>query len=613
MHSLLTKSSFAVVMTAVILSASVVVAAAGTPLAPTATGFDISFPQCTESLPPSPGFGIVGVNAGTTFSANTCLSRELAWAEGAANATPAFYANTEDPGPANASNWPTSQQSPRVCSGANSVACSYDYGWNAARLAFANAVNAEKEDGRSSPTASAVAAKWWLDVETGNKWETLEYGRCSATGSYDEASIEGMIASFENIGVASVGIYSTSQQWKVIAVRTDASFPSVPVWLAGFGSLTTAEVGCGTTSFTGGRVALIQYGSLGYDGDYACGLLSTPVTTSVSAVGSPAFTDQIVSTNSDGTVTYVQTTGSPACWSAAVACHHQWRLAPGAYVATGTTSDPAGDAGTFALTLDVGELIQSLPTTASVKASRSLAFHDQLEVTGSDGAVTYVQTSGTPALIVSTSGLVTTAGPLTVGTYVATGTTIDAAGDAGSFTLTLKVGALVQRQPTSATVLTTAHRRSALNSPSAPTWGWSPSSKSGAPALTVSSSGLVTTSGSLANGTYRATGTVSDATGDVGTFTFTLSVKTPLVVPTARSVVGYAVAGKTRILTVHGTGFYGDPRITSHSGTTALVTRDTGQVLVVRVAVRAGSRNGVFTFTIVLADGESCQVRYNQR
>jgi hypothetical protein len=117
----------------------------------------------------------------------------------------------------------------------------------------------------------------------------------------------------------------------------------------------------------------------------------------------------------------------------------------------------------------------------------------------------------------------------------------------------------------------------------------------------------------LAKGTYRAAGTVSDASGDVGTFSFTLSVTTPLVVPTATSIIGYAVAGRTRTLTIHGTGFYGEPRITSHLGTTAVVTRDTGLALVVRVAVHARSRNGVFTFSIVLADGESCQIRYNQR
>jgi len=557
----------------------------------------------------------VGVNGGTTFSANQCLARELVWAQGAANETPAFYANTENPGPANASNWPTNQQTPRECSGANSVACSYDYGWNAARLAFANAVNAERDDGASSPTASAIAAPWWLDVETGNKWETFEYGRSSATGTYDEASIEGMIASFENIGIASVGVYSTSQQWKVITVGTDSTFPAVPVWIPGFGSLATAEVGCGLVSFTGGRVALIQYGSLGYDGDYACGLLNTPITTSVSVASSATFTNQIVSTNNDGAVTYVQTSGSPELLvSGSGLVTTSGTLAPGTYVATGTTSDPNDDTGTFALTLEVGELIQSVPTTASVKVSGSQAYHDQLNVTGSDGAVTYVQTSGTPALIVGASGLVSTSGPLTAGSYVATGTTSDPVGDKGTFTLTVKVGALVQRDPLTATVLTTISTSFTNQLAVGANLGAVTYVQTrGLPALIVSPSGLVTTSGALAKGAYRAAGTLSDASGDVGTFTYTLSVTTPLIVPTATSIIGYAVAGRTRTFTIYGTGFYGDPRITSHSGTTAVVTRDTGQALVVRVAVRARSRNGVFTFTIVLADGESCQIRYNQR
>src|SRR5580692_5711035 len=411
-------------MAAVILLATTGPALAGPTLAPTATGFDISFPQCTESLPPSPGFGIVGVSGGKTFTSNPCLARELTWASGAANKTPAFYANTENPGPANDTNWPTNQQTPKVCSGANSVACSYDYGWNAARFAFATAVNAERADGASSPTAATVGAPWWLDVETANKWQTLLFGRSSATGAYDEASIEGMIASFENIGIASIGVYSTSQQWNVITVRTESSLPPVPVWIPGFGSLATAEVGCGLVSFTGGRVALTQYGSLGYDGDYACGLLSTPLTTSVSAAGSATFTSQIVSTNNDGAVTYVQTGGSPALLvSASGLVTTSGTLTPGTYVATGTTSDPNDDTGSFSFTLDVGRLIQSVPVTASVKVSGSPSFHDQLSVTGSDGTVTYVQTSGTPALVVSASGLVSTSGALAVGSYIAKGTT----------------------------------------------------------------------------------------------------------------------------------------------------------------------------------------------
>jgi major membrane immunogen (membrane-anchored lipoprotein) len=602
-------------MAAVVLVATVATALASTPVAPTSIGFDISFPQCAEALPPSPGFGVVGVNGGSTFSANKCLARELAWAQGAANPAPAFYANTDNPGPANTSNWPTGQQTPQVCAGANSFACSYDYGWNAARLAYANAVNAENANGSSSPTLDARTAPWWLDVETGNMWESIEYGRSVATGTYDEASIEGMLASFENIGITSVGVYSTSQQWKVITGGAQSTFPPVPVWIPGFGSVASAEVGCGSASFTGGRVAMIQYGSLGYDGDYLCGLLNPPTVTSTSVANSATFSDQIVSTNNAGAVSYVQTTGSPQLVvSASGLVTTSGSLIPGSYVTTGTSSDPHGDTGTFSLTLEVGALIQSVPTTASVKASGSTTYSDQLSVTGSDSAVTYVQTSGTPQLIVSASGLVTTSGALTAGSYVATGTTSDPVGDKGTFTLTLKVGSLVQRAPTTGSALTTNSSTFSDQLDVGANLGVvTYVQTNGAPQLIVSASGLVTTSGALTAGSYVATGTTSDPSGDFGKFSITLVVTTPLIVPAATSITGHAVAGRTVTLTIHGTGFYGNPRVTSHAGTTAVLTRDTGQVLIVRVNVRARSRNGVFTFTITLADGLSCQIRYNQR
>jgi hypothetical protein len=55
--------------------------------------------------------------------------------------------------------------------------------------------------------------------------------------------------------------------------------------------------------------------------------------------------------------------------------------------------------------------------------------------------VSFTQTSGSPNLVVSPTGLVTTAGPLGAGSYVARGTTSDGAGDRGSFTFTLVVTA----------------------------------------------------------------------------------------------------------------------------------------------------------------------------
>jgi len=83
--------------------------------------------------------------------------------------------------------------------------------------------------------------------------------------------------------------------------------------------------------------------------------------------------------------------------------------------------------------------------------------------------------------------------------------------------------------------------------------------------------------------------------------------------PKAIRVIGFVTAGRTKTITITGSGFYGRPTVTSHAGTTAQVTKDSGKLLTVRVSVKAGSRNGVFTFTIRLANGKSCKVKYLQR
>jgi major membrane immunogen (membrane-anchored lipoprotein)/ribosomal protein L21E len=627
----LKKFSAAYVAIALLFCASaVVVAAQGAPLSPTSTGYDISFPQCGYAYPSAPGFGVVGVNGGKPFTTNKCLASELTWAKGAANQQPAFYVNTANGGPDNG-NWPSSQQTPDVCAGANSVPCSYDYGWNAAKYDFAAALTAESTDGATSPNQSAISSPWWLDVETGNAWEVKSnfYGPTAAAYANDKAMIEGEIASLASAGATNVGVYSTSQQWRAITDASTTNFPTVPAWIPGFGSVAAAEAGCATASFTAGRVALIQYGSGSYDGDYNCGLLNTPLTTSVTAANSATFSDQLVTTNNNGAVTYVQTSGSPdLVVSATGLVTTSGALTDGPYIAGGTTSDPNGDVGTFSLTLEVGVLLQDSPLTANVKASGSAAFSDQLVVTGNTSTVTFVSVTGTPSLNVSSSGLVTTSGPLAAGTYSATGTMNDPGGDAGSYSFTLTVGKLVQRTPTAGTVA--ASSLSAFSdqlSVGANLGTVSYVQTTGSPNLVVSSTGVVTALTTLTKGTYKATGTTSDPNGDVGTFTFTLTVTAPVVTPpptstttttvppgpVATAVHGYAVAGRTVTLSIDGSGFNGRPHITSHAGTTVLVIRDTGRVLVVRVSVKPHSRNGVFTFTITLANGKTCQVRYNQR
>jgi hypothetical protein len=92
----------------------------------------------------------------------------------------------------------------------------------------------------------------------------------------------------------------------------------------------------------------------------------------------------------------------------------------------------------------------------------------------------------------------------------------------------------------------------------------------------------------------------------------TLAAVVPPVVFRVTAVHGTAVAGHTVTVTISGTGFYGAPRITSNvAGTRAIVTRDSGTLLTVRVTTRAGTPRGVGTFTVTLANGKSAKVHYN--
>jgi hypothetical protein len=167
-----------------------------------------------------------------------------------------------------------------------------------------------------------------------------------------------------------------------------------------------------------------------------------PTSGSVTASGSAAFTAQLAVTGNNGTVTYNQHAQGPdlsVSASGNVSTNHT--LAAGTYTATGTTSDPNSDNGTFTYTLTVGAITQSAPTSGSTTTTSSKTFTQQLAVTGNNGTVIYTKTGGSANLTV-TGGLVATTGALAAGTYTATGTTSDPNGDLGTFTYTLTVTAV---------------------------------------------------------------------------------------------------------------------------------------------------------------------------
>jgi len=274
----------------VALFSAVTLVAAVTPAAAEARGTagagalvarDVSFPQCGGPLPRPTGAisGVLGANNGTAFSRNPCLVSELRWAK-RLEAAPAFYANTGNPGATRSKHWPVGQTEPKPCTASdpNSLACSYDYGWNAGVQSFATAADAAQKLHRV-PRAAArqrvANVDWWLDVETMNTWQATEGLATSGAYQRDVETLAGEMAALRDLGVTEVGIYSTPYQWKVItggAKFTRGRFAYAPQWLAGYESRAHAAAGCAHRGFTAGPVRMTQYlGHDGFDADVVCG------------------------------------------------------------------------------------------------------------------------------------------------------------------------------------------------------------------------------------------------------------------------------------------------------------------------------------------------------
>lgn len=260
-------SALAISMVIVTLAGGVALAAKPAP-SPNPTvllGNDISWPQCGKSLPKGQAFGVVGVNDGLANTTNPCFAAELSWAQKSIGGTGqdkvALYVNTANPGLAG-SWWPTSNDyggtsvsNPYgTCDGADTAACAYMYG-------YAKAYDDANIRGVSSPSSYL----WWLDVETGNSWETNK--------TANTADLEGMTAYFQSIS-ARAGIYSTSAQWNQIAgvPSTISNLRNLKSWIPGARSQSAAQTNCSTaTPLTpGSTVTLTQFVSKNFDYDYSC-------------------------------------------------------------------------------------------------------------------------------------------------------------------------------------------------------------------------------------------------------------------------------------------------------------------------------------------------------
>jgi hypothetical protein len=245
-------------------------------------GYDVSHPQCGETLPDDAAFAIIGVNGGIATTENPCLADQWEWANessGAVSAQPRaqLYVNTANPGEVRdqVTTWPRlGVNRYGACDGDNSAACSYEYGVDRA----ANDVRMVLDTlGEAPPGAEDIALesradlaglRWWLDVETMNTWQT-EGARAQRN---NRATLEGMTDHLESVG-GRVGLYSTGYQWGEIVgeVPSWSSLHGLDSWLAGARSRSGAVANCADEPLVdGGRVVLTQYVEDDLDHNQSC-------------------------------------------------------------------------------------------------------------------------------------------------------------------------------------------------------------------------------------------------------------------------------------------------------------------------------------------------------
>jgi hypothetical protein len=268
-----------VVVVALTVAAVVLAVPAAASAATTTTlGFDVSYPQCGTALPRGQAFGIVGVNGGLSTKANPCLSDQLTWAQRSSGVVATqpktqLYVNTANPGQVSprVATWPTSGTPPTsfgygTCDGSNSLACSWQYGWERAQNSVVSFF---------TPAAQAAGIgsqpglyTWWLDVETSNSWQS---GSAAALAR-NRATLEGMTYYLTSQS-GRVGLYSTPQQWAQIVgtVATSSNLAGKNSWLAGATSVSGARAACTKGSLVpGGKVTLGQYVQGALDHDRSC-------------------------------------------------------------------------------------------------------------------------------------------------------------------------------------------------------------------------------------------------------------------------------------------------------------------------------------------------------
>jgi len=202
-------------------------------------GVDVSWPNCGVTIPRGVTFGIVGVTDGLGYSTSPCIKQEAGnFSNLSLDVNTGWYDQSAYINPT----------SPLVCTANDSNCLAYNYGYNAGLYAV------------SAANAAGVAPKttWWLDVETSNTWNTDVI--------QNQNSLQGEYQALKDNGATTVGVYSTTAQWKTVTGAWQNNWPS---WGATtWPTAKQAETYCTGHQFTGGPSYLMQYQPRGAKVDY---------------------------------------------------------------------------------------------------------------------------------------------------------------------------------------------------------------------------------------------------------------------------------------------------------------------------------------------------------
>jgi uncharacterized repeat protein (TIGR02543 family) len=175
-------------------------------------------------------------------------------------------------------------------------------------------------------------------------------------------------------------------------------------------------------------------------------------------------------------------------------------------------------------------ITQTAPFANATPAITGTMFSFQLQSTGGDAGLAYADTGAVvQGITVSGAGLISSDGTTPSGSYTLSGTDTDTALDTGTWTFALTVGVvLTQSAPmsnSSTDVFGSPFSDQLVTSaPSGTEMFVQSSSFTG---ISVSTTGLITSTSAVPVGTYVLSGTDSDTGGDAGTWTYSLTVSTP--------------------------------------------------------------------------------------